>query len=278
MSTNTLKSRRQKRGGRRIQQQHKQKSSVVTTKQLYGSKLSPPDNPPDVQFMPWNRTTLVSLGSPSSGSETFMVKDFCGKLRSQCDPTKRGFNQVASGDGRFIVQFKIHSVMVWNLSGYMVALAVDDFSDVVEAKGDRDQLFAGVDTGTPNHVPRIGYHLPAAHQSLVLRSDDVEGASVIYTVQGAANDKLLIYTDVSWRFDGPPKIFKQENLMLRVVKAVNITNTHLTRIAEDTEQIRDNQPSTANEIIKDVSKAASYVIPIAGADDMFSARFDMLER
>lgn len=222
-----------------------------------------PMNPPDMIYMPWQHVTLVSFGSPISGQEVFQVNDILGLLRKQLDPHNRGFNQVQSGDGRFVVQFRLKTIRAWNMSGYMIALAVDDFVDTVGAKGDRDQMFSGVDTGSSTTIPRIGFQLPASHRSMVLRTDDTTGEEYLFTVQVAARDRAMIYIDIEYRFDGPPKIHSVNSPAIEMVRVATSSRTVLNSIRETTEKIQEHQPDVMDELVDDVKKVASFVVPLA---------------
>lgn len=244
----------------------------VTHRQAFGGKIDVPQNPPDIQYMPWCPVTLVSLGQPTSGMEAFKVVDILGLLRSQLDPTNRGFNQVKEGESRFMVQFRLKSVRVWNLSGYMVSMSIDDFSDVVGAKGDRDQLFSAVDTGTSTVLPRVGYQLPASHRSMVLRTDDTTGQEYIFTVQVATRDRVLIYIDIEWRFDGPPKIYSFQSPLIQLTQVATSSRAIMTSIRDTVNKIEEKQSDVVTEVVDDVKKVASLVVPVALASDTVKYR------
>lgn len=168
-------------------------------KQISGGKFTPPTNPPDVTYLPWNPLTLVISHSKALN---FQVKSVLDYLRAQVDPTKRGFNQTTTGDSRFVVQFRLLSIMAWNLSGRVISLSVDDFTDSSADAGGRDQLCGLVDTGTTTHTPAVGYYLPMHAQQHVLRTDTKQSDMFLFDVSGTSG-QFVTYVKILYRFDGP---------------------------------------------------------------------------
>lgn len=173
--------------------------NYVTTTQVFGGKFSPPANPPDVTFQPWFRCTLVD---PFQSTVTVTVDHLKHLLRKQLDPLGRGFNPSDSGDKRFVPQFKIHTIQAWNLTGHIISISVQDFTDTQSARGGRDQLAGIVDTGSPGLLPKVGFRLPASHRAHVLRADDIESQIEIAALQVGAHDQGLLYVSIEFRFDG----------------------------------------------------------------------------
>lgn len=177
-------------------------TGFVKRSEIHGHKVSPPSNPPDVTYQPWFPVTLIFA---AIGTLNIQVKDIATKLKEQLDPTHRGFNSKTSGDGRFIVQLRIHSVMAWNLTANarLIALSVDDFHDTTSATGGRDQLCGIVDTGGSSSAPKAGYVLPIGHRSMVLRNDDKEDEVYLINITAGAKDQILAHLKIHFRFDGP---------------------------------------------------------------------------
>lgn len=252
-------------------------------------------NPPDVTYQPWNRITLVK---PIQKTQDFKLIDFLVILRKQIDPTNRGFNQINSGDGRFVVQFKLHSVRAWNLTGRVISLSVDDFSDVNSAKGGRDQLCGLVDTGSQAHAPSVGYHLPANHRNHVLRTDDNESGMYLFNISCGDGDACVVYIDVMYRFDGPvsvPTLLLPDRKIIRELAATrdNTTRTtgvlktlsqianetkiavlELQKIAENTEA---SKPSTISQVVNGIEQVAMLVSSIADLDFSETSSFAELD-
>lgn len=172
----------------------------MTKKQVSGGRFTPPTNPPDVTYMPWNPVTLVISHSQTL---TFQVNDVLAYLRKQLDPNSRGFNQSTSGDKRFVVQYRIQSISSWNLTGRVVSLSVEDFIDSSANSGGRDQLCGLVDTGTATHTPAVGYNLPMSHFQHVIRTDDKLKDEHLFVVSAPTNDQCITYVKILYRFDGP---------------------------------------------------------------------------
>lgn len=198
-------------------ERQKPRCKYVTQQEVFGGKFSPSPNPPDVVFLPWNRVTLVI---PFSGSLAMTVDTVKTKLRAQCDPTGRGFNPSDSGDARFVPSFKISSYQAWNLTGHLISLSVQDFTNTQSAKGGRDQLAGIVDTGAPGILPKVGFKLPASHRNHVLRSDDLESKIEILVIQVGASDQGLLYVNLEYRFDGTAQL-PQTKSLFAILSATN---------------------------------------------------------
>lgn len=197
-------------------------SNLVTKRALSGGKITPPSNPPDVTYQPWYPTTLVISHSTALNWTTNSVLSY---LRSQIDPTKRGFNQKSNptDDNRFVIQYRLLSVTAWNLTGRVIALSVDDFSDTFADSGARDQLCGLVDTGTSIHTPAVGYVLPYHLQHHVLRTDDKQGDMNLFDVTTNSGN-CVTYVKILWRFDGPikhPSIVSPINEIEEVVTTIS---------------------------------------------------------
>lgn len=251
-------------------QHSRNRQAYVTKRDLHGGKFSPSTNPPDVTYQPWNSVTLVHSFSQKFDCQT---KTLIEQLRTQLDPEKRGFNQTTSGDRRFVVQMKIYSIQAWNLTGRMLALTVDDYSEARSAAGGRDQLVGIVDTGTQSHTPCVGYLLPASHRQMVLRTDDKQGEDYIYTLIAGGTDQCIVYTRISYRFDGPvqpPRILMPIGTTIkllgdgnrtvnRVSVQVNGLKEILKRLQEISENTYESRPSTVEKIIDKVKYVAMAV-------------------
>lgn len=172
----------------------------VTKKQMMGGKFTPPTNPPDVTYIPWNPVTLVLT---FTGQLTLTVNDIKRYIRKQLDPTGRGFNPLDSGDSRFVIQFRVHRIQCWNLTGRVISMSVEDFMDASSNSGGRDQLCGLVDTGTSTHTPAVGYQLPASHFHHVLRTDDRLSREEIVYFSAPSSDQCIAYLSMLYRFDGP---------------------------------------------------------------------------
>lgn len=177
-------------------------SRFMTRAEINGGAFKPPTNPPPVTYAPWQPVTLVLT---HSSDLTMKVEDLLGYLRSQLDPNNRGFNQTKTGDGRFVVQFRFRSVSSWNLTGRVISLSVEDFTDIASSKTGRDQLCGLVDTGTSTHTPAVGFRIPSSLANHVLRTDDVTGQSYLFTITAPAGSQCVTYLKVYYRFDGPVK-------------------------------------------------------------------------
>lgn len=245
--------------------------NYVTQRQVRGGRFTPAANPPDVDFQPWQHITLVAV---KKGDFECKVIDIQSLLRSQLDPTSHGFNQTTTGEDRFMVQIHLLSVTSWNLSGRTIALSVEDFSESGSAAGGRDQLCGLVDTGTGQHIPRVGYRLPIALAQQVLRADDKQGKDVLFFVQGRAEDQIYTYISVKYKFDGPARIPKFD-FGTEIQQVVD----RMDRLNATSQQIVDAQPSTVNEIVKEGIIAASYVLPVAGVstDHTYTRQLDKMD-
>lgn len=210
-------------------------------------------------------------------------------LRQQLDPTKRGFNQNTRGDGRFVVQFRLFSVQVWNLTGKTVSLSVTDFSESVSASGGRDQLCGIVDTGSQTHTPCIGYLLPASHRQQVLRTDDEQGQDILFNIQAGTSDQCMLYLRIVFRFDGPvnpPKLLLPLDTINDKLEDLSDTNSKtsrkivgmdkiLRRLKEISENTYATRPSTIKKVIEGVEYTAMAVSAFAAVSDDNSSICDV---
>lgn len=269
----------------RPQKHNNSNKNYVTHDQVFGGKFSPPVNPPDVTFQPWYRVTLVD---PFTGTNTVKVSTIRDQLKKQLDPTKRGFNQITSGDSRFIVQMKISAIQGWNLTGHLISLSVEDFTDVQSSKGGRDQLAGIVDTGSPGLLPKVGFKFPASHRNHVLRSDDVESDVQVYVVQVGASDQGLMYTTLEFRFDGAAQLPTCKNLFevltncyLKIdsIEAHSVINERNTKsIAQTTIDILSNMPDSSCSNTKDKEQEQSTSNPNSTIDTNSNSIQSIMDR
>lgn len=246
-------------------------TNYVTKTSLHGGKFSPPTNPPDVSYQPWWPITLVWSAASSKSSD---VNDLGNRLRKQTDPSGLGFNQKASdaSDKPFRVQFRLQSVQAWNLTGRIISLSVEDFTDN-NAQG-RDQLCGLVDTGSPTHTPAVGYRLPASLSHHVLRNDDVSGKLNLFEVLGGSNDALVIYASVLYRFDGPikfptvstPIIDKINEIRDSVDDELTELNRSIQLLTTTIDDLVSRQPSTLSKVVDGVTRVAAFVVPLAARE------------
>lgn len=217
-----------------------------------GGKFTPPTNPPDITYIPWNPVTLVLT---FTGHLSLTVNDVKGYLRKQLDPTNRGFNPLDAGDGRFVIQFRLHRVQCWNLTGRVLSLSVQDFMDASSNSGGRDQLCGLVDTGTSTHTPALGYQLPASHFHHVLRTDDKMAREILIDFSSPSSDQCIAYLSILYRFDGPAR----HPTILSPIGEIQRT---LTKVSN---KILKNQESSKVELVMNgVKYVAEAVAVIAG--------------
>lgn len=231
---------------------------LVTKKALSGGRFSPPTNPPDVTYMPWFPTTLV-IAFPTKLE--FTVNSVLTYLRSQLDPTKRGFNKDTKGDARFVVQYRLISIETWNLTGRVISLAVDDFTDSRANVGARDQLCGLVDVGSSVHTPCVGYKLPHAQQHHVLRTDDKQGDINLFDIT-TSDGQCVAYVKILWRFDGPlrhPTVLSPIDEIRNVVGEIsnNISSRH--------------NPSTMEITLHGIKYVAETVAVVSALSDLHLA-------
>jgi hypothetical protein len=247
--------------------------SYVTRSSLNGGKFPPGINPPDVTYQPWWPITVIET---AKGGSMMTVKSICDRIRTQTDPNKRGFNQNKSdstSDNAFRMQIKIHSVSAWNLTGRMLALSIEDFTDSNTATGGRDQLCGIVDTGTPQHTPAVGYKLPLSASSHVLRNDDKGGELSILEVQAASTDVLVIYIKTSFRFDGPVRIPTYDSPLQTVSNEIRSDmdadmeelNSSIQQLTVTIDKLIEKQPSTVSKVVEGVTYLATYVLPLGAS-------------
>lgn len=273
---------------RAYRSQNQRRSNYVTKLSLNGGKIEIPQNPPEVTYQPWNQATIVHT---FTGELSFQVKDILNLLKNQLDPTKRGFNQTTSGDGRFVVQLRFFSIKVWNLTGRVVSLSVDDYLDSKAASGGREQLCGIVDTGHNNSIPAAGYLLPSSHRQHVVRVDDQEEKTYVFHSQVGASDNGIVYVHLAYRFDGPvhpPLIFTPIAAVLQqqdyqIAEAQNSNSRlatlsgKLTKIHKLLSNYSEKGPSVVKKVVEGVEQAALLVSLLGEEDaDSLASEFSTL--
>lgn len=253
----------------RLTRRRTNSSSYVKHNEISGHKISPGVNPPDLTYQPWNNVILLL---PRSGKDNVAVtvRDLADRLKEQIDPTKHGFRQ----DKDYRVQMRVQTIRVWNLTGKMVALSVEDFLDSTKDKKGVDQLCGLVDAGSATHTPAIGYVLPLAHRNCVLRNDDDESDHTIFLVSSGSGDQVYCYVTLLWRFDGPVKTVAFHNQMITMIKGFRADNndkmtTTIQELQNVVKAITDNSPS----LIKKGVEIAACVAPLVaeeGTDGLVS--------
>lgn len=198
------------------QQRHrgvrKSSTNFVTHKELTGGKLNVPSNPPSVSYQPWMPITVVHTGK--SGEIIIKMSDLISQLMQQLDPTSHAIAQNP------VINIKIRSVRAWNVSGTIIALSVDDFSDADKSIKDVDMLCGIVDTGSASHVPAVGYELPVSLKNVILRNGSdasTDKDAVLYHIVSGKNDSVIIYTSIFWKFDGPSKFSGFQSTMMQAI-------------------------------------------------------------
>lgn len=259
-------------------------NNFVTKREVRGGKIELSSNPPEVTYQPW--MPLVVVHSGQSGEITMRVRDLCRQIAQQIDPTGHGLRPYANdwSASECIMQLRIRSVRVWNVTGRMIAISVDDFSDANKAIADVDTLCGLVDTGSNLHVPAVGYQLPISHQNIVLRNDALTAKTIIYHVNCPTTDVCIIYTNVFFRFDGPAKFSTFNDTMYKLITRIR---TETVRIQADVEdigknvtEIKDHDRGTiGNAIVKGVEITAPFVLPaLAPADESRLERIESMLR
>lgn len=257
----------------------------MTKLSLNGGKLQIPQNPPEVTYQPWNQVTLVKT---FTGELSFQIKDILALLKSQLDPTGRGFNKDTEGEKLFVVQLRLFSVKVWNLTGKVISLSVDDYLDTAAAKGGREQLCGIVDTGHNGSIPAAGYLLPSSHRQHVTRVDDKEKDTYLFHSQVGTSDNGMAYIHLAYRFDGPvhPPLFilpiesiiRQQDYQIEEAQKGNSKLRDLHKVLKGLKSLGDKleakSPSVINQIIDGVETAALLVSVVAGEADATSVASD----
>lgn len=258
-STPAMKASRSNRSRPRT----KKGRNYVTKRELKGGQIHVPSNPPDITYQPWYPATVVHIGSSSDLHIT--VNDLVKELAAQLDPYHHAFHGNTKDhtvrcllDSKDVdaprLNLRLQSVRAWNITGKIISLSIDDFSDISKAISDSDSLVGLVDTGSVTHIPAVGYELPMSHRSIVLRNSTDEGGAQLYHVMAPNTDTFIVYTNVLWRCDGPSKVIngfedKMISLMKRISSNTKTTNEVLGNgnanrgIAHDVAYIASHLPS-----------------------------------
>lgn len=252
------------------------RGNAVTFKNLEGGRFDPGTNPPSVDAQTWMHQVLVDTFKITAKGGIYTINTIADQLRGQLDPTKHGMNQGAD----YRIQFRIKSIRAWNLTGRLIGLSVEDFSDTSKNLLSVDQLCGLIDTGTPTHTPALGYHLPLAHQSHVLRNDAEYGGMHICDITGGTGDTLMVYFSLMWRFDGPFRVpislIPIDEILARTRRDMRRGfGETITAIDKMSSSIQGSMPDTTDKIVDNVTHLASYVTTVMADDDR--ERIDRLE-
>lgn len=225
----------------------RKRSDFVTKKELRGGQLQVPSNPPNITYQPWMPITVVHSGV--SGAITITVKDLIGQLIAQIDPTQHAIVDKA------VINIRLRSVRAWNMTGKMIALSVDDYSDADKAISDVDTLCGLVDTGSAAHVPAVGYELPESHKNIVLRNgtdSSTDSKAVLYHVVSASTDTCIIYTSIFWKCDGPVKFSQFQDKMMEAILEINKNAKLTAKIADKSADRLKDIREVCKDILKDM--------------------------
>lgn len=244
------------------------RTSVVTKQQLRGGRIHVPSNPPDISYQPWFSLTVVKTSNGANTAVT--LGDLVNSIVDQIDPMHHAFKYrqggTTPGSDVPVLNIKINTVRAWNLSGHMIAMSVDDYSD--SRKDDSDMLCGLVDVGSPTHVPAIGYDLPSSVRDFVLRNgnnaqDDIKVK--LYHIIAPKSDTIVVYTSILFKFDGPIVFSTFANTMMsissKLSQDLDDTRNHIKKLTD-----RDTSMGIGSVVIKGVEMAAPYVIASAAAD------------
>lgn len=253
------------------------RGNAVTFKNLEGGRFDPGTNPPSVDAQTWMHQVLVDTFKISAKGGTYTINIIAEQLRGQLDPTKHGMKQ----DSDYRIQFRLKSIRAWNLTGRLIGLSVEDFSDASKNTLSVDQLCGLIDTGSPTHTPALGYHLPLAHQSHVLRNDAENGGMHLCDITGGTGDTVMVYFSLMWRFDGPYRVPSSlvpiDEILARTRRDMRAGfSDTISAIDKMSNSIQGSMPDTTNKIVDNAAHLASYVTTIMADDDR--DRIDRLER
>lgn len=246
----------------------------ITRKEIRGGKMNVPSNPPSIHYQPWMPLTVVHSGI--SGEITIKVKDLVAEIKGQIDPTKHALVDYP------ILNIRLRSVRAWNLTGRMIALTVDDFSDASKAIADVDALCGLVDTGSSTHIPAIGYEMPESHKNIVLRNGNDTSSDrdvVLYHLVCPSTDTCIMYTSILWKFDGPATFSAFHDAMLTSVQQIErsmaSTSSGITKLVELEEKVCKGD--FGKLLIDGIEKVAPYVIaPITATTEERLIRIERL--
>lgn len=248
----------------------------------------PATNPPPVNYVPWNAVTLLLHGTGGNGVQW---RTIISQLVKQLDPNNQCFLKWTETSDpnpfkNLLLQLRVHEVIVYNTTGRIVGLAVEDYSTP-----SRDQLCGVVDVGNPAAFPAVGYSFPPHLRNTVVTVDKDNADSYVYTYTAGARDQVVQYVKMHWRPNGPMKSLllqafdrpyqdvadalesvrlntaaTQENTAtLDTSSKAIINNTHI--IGENTKAIVEATPSTFSRVVNGIASTAALVIPLALADE-----------
>lgn len=262
-----------------VPRKRERESRYVTKREMRGGEMHVPSNPPGINHQPWFQTVIVHSGK--SGDITMKLSDLVSQLADQLDPHKHGLTRVVDRKPGPIINMRIRSIRAWNLSGRMIALSVDDFSDANKSTSDVDTLCGLVDTGSAAHIPAVGYELPESHKNIVLRNGydaSSDSDAVIYHIVSASTDAVIIYTNVYWKFDGPAQFSAFHNQMLASVQQIERSTS---QIENNLSVVREKaeEGDHGDVFINGVKKVAPYVIAAVAAnhDELMADKVRELE-
>lgn len=252
----------------------------ITHRQLNGGRIVPGENPPDVNFQPWSKITVVKQ---FSGELTVNLGTIGSAFKTQMDPKNTCFKT----DSYF--QFKLTSFRAWNLTGRTISMTAHDF--ISPNPTGADQLCGLVDVGSPSHTPAVGFYLPSAHRQHCLRTDTTTGTDLILDLAVAKQDSGILYVDCFYRFDGPSKLSFVNQPSDKITKLLSDSygvqvkshtlNRQMKEVLSKLKEIADNtyasRPSTLKKVIQGVEYLALAITAVGDeglSDDSISMLSD----
>nr|UQS95355.1 MAG: hypothetical protein [Ezimos virus] len=252
-------------------------SKGVSRSELMGSKISVPENPPDINFQPWNSLVLVDSFNDKLEATTHSLTK---QMWDQLDPNHHAFKDCPDDwtKSEFRLQFKIQMIRAWCLTGKMIALSVEDFMSPTKDETSVDQLCGLIDTGNSHHIPGVGYRLPLSHQQSIIRDSKEKQTGDQHLFRVVSDGPSMAYVNVLWRCDGPLKLPQFDDNLIRMVakikRDVNITASKtfkfedkLGKISDQLEELIKAQPSLLSEVVGDLTVGAASVA-VVGADQL----------
>lgn len=221
----------------------------------FGSRYSPPTNPPDTTAQPWWSLVISSIRKPGDYTFDTLVTDFLKQVGQGLTFNPTGYN---TDTGKpFRIQLRVERVAVWNLSGRIVSLSVWDVEerhDATTQSTQTDLLGGWVDCGGANCFPSVGYSYPSSHHRRVYRPDPRYAEVKLFTTTGGSSDWILYHIHIHWRADGLTKFSTVKSEVEEITDSVVDL-----KVALDKEG-----PSLASRTLQNVGRiAANYVIPLA---------------
>lgn len=244
--------RRGSRGGRLSTQRPTQRD-LVTHKEINGYRFEPGVSIPQIEQIPFNKLTLVSMHRGVTSVTTIKASELASAIKEQLDTSGKSFPSTPQ------IDMKISTIRVWNLTGKSLAVTIYDFSsntDVTSTTATEEALVELIDNKSDS-IPAIGYSLPLSLRNVIL-TNVVSKPRHILDVLGSAGSDIMIVINLKWKLNGPTKLlYTGISSIKQIENDLNTTVNNIRRIKKQLDSVIN--PETEGNSLHVTCRADSQI-------------------